>query len=128
MVKFLMFKSNCPLDSLNYVEQLNKFNLEPLNHRRFKSQCKFGFKIINNVLDCPEILSHFNFKVKTNHNTRNKDLFALNKFRTNYNKYSVVNRVQTSLNIINGFIDIQSCSFQVFVCTLNNLDPFITYT
>ena len=77
--KFLKFLSfNCKLSSdLSYNDKLQHFNMKTLESRRDMLDLRMLNKILNNKVDCPELLNKINFRVPTRR-TRRRDLFVSN--------------------------------------------------
>lgn len=99
--KYIMFRSDnvYPPKGIDHKELLEKTNLPLLASRRTQISLLFLFKILNNKIDCNEILGQLNFLI--NNTTRSTNLFYLPKSNTNimlkspiysickeYNKYS----------------------------------------
>ena len=114
-IKFLCFKTNQPYSSNNYEELCQHFKLSPLYHRRRFLDAIFLYKCVNNMYDCPEILSRITFNVPQR-TTRTRSVFRLTVSKINVFKYSALQRCMSTLNELcnmNHSIDI-SASYGTF--------------
>lgn len=78
--------------SVNYSNILSSLNLETLESRRKKTDLIFLFKLLNNVIDCPEILNSIQFNIPS-YNLRKFLVFNVPISTTNYNYFSPLNRI-----------------------------------
>lgn len=58
----LAFSTGMAKKVRSYNDRLKHFKLPSLDQRRYLSDAIFAFKIINNKVDCPRLLSSFNFR------------------------------------------------------------------
>ena len=75
-IKFLSFQCKLSTD-LSYNDRLRHFNMMTLESRRNMLDLRFLNKILNNKVDCPDLLSSIDFRVPTRR-TRRRDLFVSN--------------------------------------------------
>lgn len=105
-----------PYEEIDYSELMKYLNLTPLEGRRkFFDVCTL-FKILNGMLDTPELLAEIGFRVPPR-DSRCKDLFSLTFHRTNYGTNIPINRmckIANSLIQENHNIDFFDCSYNVF--------------
>lgn len=123
IVNFILFKLHIDKTNYSYEARLQLLGITSLKVRRFKIIQKFGFNIINNKIDCIEILQLFNFRVPR-FSTRNNDLFYADNFHSNYSSHSPVAKVTSALNNLPANIDVNFCSFTNFlkcISVCNNL-------
>lgn len=74
-----------------------------LEVRRMVQDVLFLYRILNGLLDCPEILASINLRVPSS--TRSQDLFARLHHATNYEMNSTINRMQRLGNILTRDVD-----------------------
>ena len=75
-VKFLSFQCHLSAD-LSYNERLQHFKMVTLESRRDMLDLRILNKMLNNKIDCPDLLNSIDFRVPTRR-TRRRDLFVLN--------------------------------------------------
>ncbi len=112
-IKFLCFKFNVDFKSNNYVNLLQFFGLALLESRRTYFDLYFMFKILNNMCNCTNLCSLFNFHVPAR-NVRNPILFDVPFHRTNYSSNSVVPRLSNLANKYRRDISLFNVSSFVF--------------
>uniref|UniRef100_A0A8D9EU83 Uncharacterized protein n=1 Tax=Cacopsylla melanoneura TaxID=428564 RepID=A0A8D9EU83_9HEMI len=80
-----------------------------LEDRRQLNDLVFLHKLLNNNVFCPDLLSQIKINVPTR-NTRNKRIFVLDRWRTNMDRYSPLQRCQDLWNRLasDGGVDIFS--------------------
>lgn len=91
-LRTINFKLGIPLDKIDYEYLYKELNLPLLEVRRTQFDILTLFKIINGMLDCPELLNRINIRVPQRL-TRQHDLFAINFHRTNYGINSPISRM-----------------------------------
>ena len=96
-LRYVNFRLGIPLDSLNYDFLLNNQNLLKLSERRIITDLIFLFKIVNGMLDCPDILSLVNFNVPVRM-TRQCVLYYCSNIRTVAMQNSTLNRLHSMGN------------------------------
>ena len=106
-LKYLSFKvdSAYPVRGFNHELLLNRFNFNSLEHCTILSSQCFLYKLCNNLIDCPELLSQLDFLVPPA-NTRQHDRFYLPLCRTNLSRKAPLIRACSWHNRINNVTDI----------------------
>lgn len=99
-IKIASFKTKFPLTYYNYNEARIRFGLERLECRRVKADVIFLFKLVNNLIDCPELLSQVGLRAPARQ-TRSTELFALKFHRCNYGVFSPISRIAANGNKVN---------------------------
>jgi hypothetical protein len=88
------------------VELLSQYlELPTLEARRNMQDVVFLFKLLNNFIDSPELLSLINFRASSSR-TRSRDLFGHLHHGTNYEQYTAMNRIQRLGNRLPIHIDL----------------------
>lgn len=106
-VRYLAFKANInpPEDfNYNYSELYKRFSLVPLKDRRDQRDLKILFKILNSLVDCPDLASLVNIAVPPR-NTRLNHLFQQPYCRTNIALKSFVARSVKLANHLSPILD-----------------------
>jgi len=75
-----MFYIQRPFHS-SYDGVLSYLNISTLKNRRNYLSIIFLYKLINNNIDCSQILNKINFRIY-NKNLRNKEMFLINYVKT----------------------------------------------
>ena len=112
-VKFLLYKYKIPYRDISRTVRLQLVGLETLEKRREKALTIFLFKIYNNLIDCPELLSRILINISVRR-TRNRQLFVQSYHRTNYGQRCFIDRLAKNYNLHYNHIDI-------FANSLNSL-------
>lgn len=111
-LRFLSFKCNVErLSHSGYEGVSGFFNIPTLRNRRKYLAYIFLFNLLNNKIECQEILERLNFKAKIIL-TRNNDLFTLKIIRTNYSFSSPINSLMSIANSVN---------LDLFFCNINSI-------
>lgn len=110
-LKYCYYKENGIYPPVGFPQSdiLNRFSLDSLQERRIKSQIIFLHKLINNVVDCPQLLSMLNFHVPRL-SAREHLTFHLETPRTNIKKFSPLHQMCTAYNEKLNCVDIFHCS------------------
>lgn len=82
-----------------------RFNISTLESRRKYNDALLLYKTWNGFIDCPDLLSKFRLRVPTRQ-LRSSDLFAVDRHRSNYYKYSIIERLSTLGNELNVSLDL----------------------
>lgn len=96
-IKFLCFKSGIDFDMFPYENHLKYFSLPHLLTRRMFFDILFAFKVVNNIIDCPNIFQLFSFNIPTR-DLRRHAIFNVEYHRTNYGKHSSLTRICNTVN------------------------------
>ena len=115
--KILNYKFN--LNMNNYVDMLKHFNMLSLESRRTQTDMVFLFKLLNNMIYAPSIISMLQFSV--NLKTRSTNLFVLYKNNTKNNDNSPINRIMSSYNSTFAHIDMFYLSLYMFKKEIINI-------
>lgn len=110
-----LVNKKCFNNNLNSNIICQRLNLSSLVDRRMIADTKLIFKIVNNLIDSPALLSNLYYTVPT-YNTRIKNIFHINSSHTNYYLNSPLNRcLKTCNNLCNlSGVDVFSCSLNSF--------------
>jgi hypothetical protein len=78
----------------DYASSSARFHLQPLSLRRSCTDLLFLFKIINNLVDAPELLHNIGFHVprRLERSCRKKTLFSIANSRTKHAQHSYIKR------------------------------------
>lgn len=109
-IQFASFKIRFPLTYDNYDAARRILNLERLQHRRIKADINLLFKVMNGIIDCPELLSRFGLRAPLRW-TRQTELFAYKFHRCNYGIHSPISRIAANGN---------RCEIDFFNSSLNS--------
>uniref|UniRef100_A0A8D8QMP8 Uncharacterized protein n=1 Tax=Cacopsylla melanoneura TaxID=428564 RepID=A0A8D8QMP8_9HEMI len=75
-------------------------NIQTLQSRRDSINILCAFKILNNIIDCPEMMEKMNFRVNNIRlRVRNHDMFTSNIHLTNISNNSPINRLMNAGNM-----------------------------
>ncbi|KAK9503083.1 hypothetical protein O3M35_011729 [Rhynocoris fuscipes] len=89
-VKYLCYKSALPVPDSTYIDSLSSLGINSLNKRHIMESLSFEWKLFNNKLDVPEIVSkNLNVPHKS---LRSISLFSTPFHRTNYGCSSPVSQ------------------------------------
>lgn len=98
-VRLLCFKNGTLFDRFSYEYHLQYFSLPHLISRRKFYDIMFAFKVLNNIVKCPDVLCMFAIHVPVR-TLRNIRIFDIEYHRTNYGKHSSLVRVCNHANAI----------------------------
>lgn len=98
-VKFLCFKSHIIFDSFPYEHHLQHFSLPHLLSRRTFYDVMFAFKVLNDMVKCPDISSLFVTHAPSRP-LRHHRLLEVEFHRTNYGLHSPLVRICNGVNNI----------------------------
>lgn len=113
-LRILAYKTFRPIEDHNYDGIMSSYDILSLKTRRDMQDLIFIYKILNNLIYSPELLSKLNLKVKTRQ-TRSKDTFVLGMNRTNLGEHSPLHRMQKIGNVVGG------AGLDLFHCTQNDI-------
>lgn len=108
-IKFLCYKNNYRINNGDYTEARTYFKLLTLENRRIVTEIILLYKILNNILQVPQLLSKINFNVP-NRMLRSHEQFYIPFRRINCTKNSPVCRMLRSCNDFCMDIDLFSMS------------------
>lgn len=104
----------------NYTEACREIELFTLTERRVMVDAFYLYKIIHDVVNCPETISLLNFNVP-NYNTRSTSTFMVPKYNTNCMNNSVIPRLMLAYNNLSNEIDIFAHSISNFKNLIKDL-------
>lgn len=81
----------------SYHELATVLHIPTLTSVRTYNDVIFLFKLCNNLIDCPFLLSELNFKVPLR-NTRHHETFVVSKFNSSYTNNEPINRMCGHIN------------------------------
>lgn len=110
----------------NYTNRLHYFELTSLENRRFNADQIFLYKIFNNKIMCPQLLSKFNLVIpRRGSRVVNYRPFYLRSARTNVGQFSIINRISRQHNQLFAKnphrFDLFACTLSKFKSNLNKL-------
>lgn len=85
----------------DYTFMEQHLSLPSLKHRRDFLGASFIFKVVNGMVDCPELLSVVGFNVPNYLALRHKNTFRVSFHRTTYAMYNPLDRYMSLLNGVN---------------------------
>ncbi|KAL1448429.1 hypothetical protein WDU94_013865 [Cyamophila willieti] len=100
-LRSLGFKDKEIEDNHDYKTIMNKYKINTLQHRRNVFDILFILKLINNQIQCPQLLQLLNFRYSSM-NTRSKDTFLVKTSRTNISKNAPMSRCMELCNVISN--------------------------
>lgn len=113
-MRFLSFKFHIPVINHDYSDVRSRYGLLQLHVRRKMSDFVLLFKLLNNLIDSPELLAKIKFYVPTRH-FRDQNLFMVPYRRTNLGYNSPICRILRNFNDYNpDSIDLYSMSLPLF--------------
>lgn len=112
-LRFLSFRSKIQIIDHDYTEIQRSFKILSLENRRRLNDMCLLFKLVNNILNVPEILESIDFRVPERR-LRSRDLFAVPFRRVNVTQNSPLCRM---LSTFNSF----SCDVDIFNVQLHEL-------
>lgn len=96
-VNFLLYKLGIDKNQFSHQDRLQMLNIDSLEMRRIFLTLMFGFKIVTNNVNCPELLALINIRVPSR-DTRLNSMYTINRSRTDVGKNSVMNRIMHLFN------------------------------
>lgn len=110
-LKYLSFKEDGLYPPIGIPQSLllDRFSSSSLQDRRIRQSLIFLYKILNNKIDCPQILEQIRFHVPRIE-ARNNITLYLAKSRTNLLKYSPLHFMCDNYNSLQDRVDIFNCS------------------
>lgn len=100
-LRSLGFKDQQIIDNHDYNTIMKKYHINTLQHRRDVFDILLIKKIINNQIQCPDLLHLLTFRCSSV-NTRNKDIFFIKTSKTNIAKNAPLDRGMELCNLINN--------------------------
>lgn len=97
MMRYKLRKTNIPS-----IELAKELNLQSLADRRFNNDIFFLHKLLNNKIDCPELLEKIPLNVPL-HTLRYINTFYVKRKKQNYSHYAPFNRILLNGNYIKNF-------------------------
>nr|CAI5854974.1 unnamed protein product [Callosobruchus analis] len=115
-MKFLFLRSEgiYPEQGISNLELCERFEIRTLEFRRKLSASVFLFKLLNGIIDCPDILQQININVPS-FTSRNYLTFKPSRARTNILVKSPINVMCKCLNSISYHCDVFICSISEIV-------------
>ncbi|KAL1448351.1 hypothetical protein WDU94_015562 [Cyamophila willieti] len=104
-LRYLAYKQGTRIENHDYTEILSTNNMCTLQQRRIMLDVIFLYKILNFLVDCPDLLHQVELRVNVS-NTRNKDIFHLKNAPSNISKNSPMNRMLSLGNRVTSDLDV----------------------
>ena len=113
-LKYLTFNCDCAYPERGTPQSalLNRFDINLLSTRRKLAGFVFLYKLLNNLLDSPSLLSNINFHVPRV-NSRNSNIFSFPVPHTNVLLFSPLYRVCAEFLLFQDEIDLFFCSIAI---------------
>lgn len=110
-LKYLWYKCDGVYPEIGFSHErlLERFSLKTLDERRKSADMQFLFKLINGLIDSPEILQLLDIQVPRL-SARNPQTFYLSRPRTNIDKFSPLRRACNLYNSVQDQFDILNSS------------------
>lgn len=102
-----IFRDTPRFELPSYMDRLRLISLETLHSRRVSADLVFICKLIQGLIDLPEILARINFNTRINHR-RQDNLIYLPMRRTNYGQQQPFYRMCSTLNRYSSDFDFHS--------------------
>ena len=120
-LRFLSFKIDgyYPPFTVSRTSLLTRFVFSTLEHRRFYFSLAFLFKLLNNIIICPDLLAKINIYVPPI-STREPQTFYLPRNRTNVLKYSPLHFACSLYDRLKNHFDIFNCSCNIIRTVCKN--------
>lgn len=111
-LKFLTFKRTSVYPPVGYPQDdlLRFHNVLSLKRRRHLASVIFAYKLFNNFLNCPEILSLFNFSVPR-FSSRSSNMLHIPYAKTNVLQHSPLVNICRNVNLLG--VDLFNCSISM---------------
>lgn len=121
-LRFISHKLNqpIPITSHNYDSLLASLGFLTLEQRRLVADVTFVYKVMNNHVNCPDIVEYFKFNAPPK-TLRKLPLFHTPICRTNYAYYSCINRICRHVNAISHLFDLFCDSLTEFKTHIRNV-------
>lgn len=122
-LKYLSYRNDgiYPIQGISHGILLTRFQTTLLESRRTIAEAIFLYKIINYIIDSPQILEQIGLQVPRL-STRSTHLFHLRTPRTNVLKYSPIYRMCTLFNELYSDVDIFCINLKKFRNILRSMD------
>lgn len=104
-LRYVQFKLRQPVIEIRYNALMSDLNLPLLSTRRTINDILILFKLLNNLIDCPQMLSVINIRVPVK-STRLHHLFHSDNHSTNYSYHSPLVRFHRTANTYTDLFDI----------------------
>ena len=104
----------------NYVPLMQSFNIPTLQIRRIGSDLLFIHKIVNGLVNCPQILCSINFHIPPRQ-FRDARLFYTTSYKSNFGYSDPINRICEVANKFTGSFDLFTISHSALKRHLNNI-------
>lgn len=114
-MKYMAYKLDeiYPEQGIDNNTLLTRFSLLSLENRRTYYSCVFVYKLVNHMVDCPELLAQLNFHIPRI-NSRNETCFYLSTPRTNIMAKSPIYSMCNKFNQYCSTTDIYFHSISIF--------------
>lgn len=89
---------------LGYAERCTRINLDSLSDRRTLLQRLFVFDVLNDRIDCPDIMDQINFLVPARH-LRSTQMLHIHRYRTDYGHNNPLAACCRSFNVVSNVFD-----------------------
>lgn len=97
-LRYVAYKMGIPSGDINYASLLRRCRLDTLERRRSSSDLVLLFKILNNEINCPPLLSKIHL-VASRTAIRSSVLFSIPFSSTNYDRNRPLHRLLRSANL-----------------------------
>lgn len=114
-LRYYAYKNNTQILDHDYSQLLSEMKLDTLENRRRVFDICFVYKLLNGMINCPELLKLIKINVPSIP-LRNNRTFCVGYHSTNYGQHSPVDRAMNSINELN--IDVFTNSIASFKCRI----------
>ena len=115
--KMLLFKFGIEINKDIYHDVLQIIDLQTLQERRRKADLLFLFRLVNNQVQCSELLELVSFRVPS-FSSRYRGIFYLPCLKSNYTYFSPIFRILREANLLENRVDIFNQSLTLFKVNL----------
>nr|CAH7715255.1 unnamed protein product [Callosobruchus chinensis] len=104
----------------DYDQLMSAINISTLCHRRMEFDLMFLYKIVNSIVNCPELLGFIKFNINDKR-TRITELFAVPFYHTNYGQNEALTRFLKTANRFSTQVELFDSSLPKFRRVIRNL-------
>lgn len=124
-LRILCYRQHVGRTNLNYERRLEKYNVQPLNTRRQYLDLVYLYKIVNSIIDSPDLLSNISFNIKfSSRRAKVTKLFALQVYKNNTSYFNPIVRMARQFNDLlksNFELDIFDRKLSTYVKTIKGI-------
>ncbi|KAJ8736962.1 hypothetical protein PYW07_000233 [Mythimna separata] len=118
-IRYLGYSKGRQFKYLSYHDRLGWYKMSSLEARRKVLDLRFAYKLLNNTIDCPQLVSKFSFRVPRVPPRKPITPLAPPLRRTVFGANSPIPRMCKLINERSDLVDVHADSISVFVKNLN---------